>query len=34
MMRMETVEAYRREMGISDTPEADQVIAKLRLTGR
>ena len=32
MMRMETVEAYRREMGIDNTPEADQVIAKMRLT--
>jgi len=32
MMRMETVEAYRREMGITNTPEADRVIAKARLT--
>lgn len=34
MMRMECVESYRREMGITNTPEADQVIAKMRLTGR
>jgi hypothetical protein len=32
MMRMELVESYRREMGITDTPEADQVIARARLT--
>lgn len=32
MMRMEVVESYRREMGITDTPEADRVIAKARLT--
>ena len=32
MMRMETVEAYRREMGITDTPEANRVIGKFRLT--
>ena len=32
MMRMETVEAYRREMGLTNTPEADRVISKFRLT--
>ena len=32
MMKMELVETYRKGMGISDTPEADQVIAKMRLT--
>ena len=32
MMRMEVVESYRREMGITDTPEANKVIAKARLT--
>ena len=32
MMKMELVESYRKGMGISDTPEADQVIAKMRLT--
>lgn len=26
MMRMELVESYRREMGITNTPEADRVI--------
>lgn len=29
MMRMELVEAYRREMGISATPEADELIRRL-----
>ena len=33
MMRMELVEGYRKGMGLSDTPEADQVIQKFRLTG-
>ena len=32
MMRMELVESYRKEMGITNTPEADRVIAKARLT--
>jgi len=32
MMRMEVVESYRREMGITNTPEADRVIARARLT--
>ena len=32
MMRMETVEAYRREMGLTNTPEADRVIGQFRLT--
>ena len=32
MMKMELVETYRKGMGISNTPEADQVIAKMRLT--
>jgi hypothetical protein len=32
MMRMELVESYRQEMGITNTHEADQVIAKFRLT--
>lgn len=32
MMRMELVESYRQEMGINNTHEADQVIAKFRLT--
>jgi hypothetical protein len=33
MMRMELVEGYRKGMGLSGTPEADQVIQKFRLTG-
>lgn len=33
MMRMELVESYRREMGLNDTPEADKVIQRMRLTG-
>jgi len=33
MMRMELVESYRKEMGLTDTPEADKVIQKIRLTG-
>jgi hypothetical protein len=32
MMRLELVEGYRQEMGITDNPEADQVISKFRLT--
>ena len=32
MMKMELVEGYRKGMGISDTPEADQVIDQFRLT--
>ena len=32
MMKMELVESYRKGMGISDTPEADQVIDQFRLT--
>jgi hypothetical protein len=32
MMKMELVEGYRKGMGIDNTQEADQVIAKLRLT--
>jgi hypothetical protein len=32
MMKMELVEGYRTGMGIENTQEADQVIAKLRLT--
>lgn len=32
MMKMELVESYRKEMGITNTPEADRVIAKARLT--
>ncbi len=32
MMRMELVESYRQEMGISNTPEADDVISRFRLT--
>ncbi len=32
MMRMELVESYRQEMGITNTHEADQVIQKFRLT--
>ena len=32
MMKMELVETYRKGMGISDTPEADQVIDQFRLT--
>ena len=32
MMKMELVEGYRKGMGISDTPEADQVIDRFRLT--
>lgn len=32
MMRMECVESYRREMGLTNTPEADRVIARARLT--
>lgn len=32
MMRMELVESYRKEMGINNTPEADRVISKFRLT--
>ena len=30
MMKMELVEGYRKEMGITETPEADAVIAKAR----
>lgn len=29
MMRMELVESYRKEMGITDTPEADELIRRL-----
>jgi len=32
MMRMELVEGYRKGMGITNTPEADQVIQQFRLT--
>ena len=32
MMKMELVESYRKDMGISDTPEANQVIDQFRLT--
>ena len=32
MMRMELVESYRAEMGITNTPEADRVISQFRLT--
>ena len=32
MMRMELVESYRAEMGITNTPEADRVIQQFRLT--
>ena len=32
MMKMELVEGYRKGMGISDTPEAYQVIDRFRLT--
>jgi len=32
MMKMELVESYRKGMGISDTPDADQVIDQFRLT--
>jgi hypothetical protein len=32
MMKMELVETYRQEMGLTDTPEADRVISKFRLT--
>jgi len=32
MMKLELVESYRKGMGIENTQEADQVIAKLRLT--
>ena len=32
MMRMELVESYRQEMGLNNTPEADRVISKFRLT--
>lgn len=32
MMKMELVETYRKGMGISNTPEADQVIDQFRLT--
>lgn len=30
MMRMELVESYRKEMGLTNTPEADRVIDKIR----
>ena len=30
MMRMEVVESYRKEMGITNTPEANRVIDKIR----
>lgn len=32
MMRMELVESYRKEMGLTNTPEADRVISQFRLT--
>lgn len=31
MMRMELVESYRKEMGLTDTPEADIIINKLKV---
>ena len=32
MMRLELVESYRKGMGITDTPEANRVIDRFRLT--
>ena len=32
LMKLELVESYRKGMGITNTPEADQVIQQFRLT--